>query len=223
MQIIYCTWTFCFIRWLWRENCWYNFPISLKYFRVRQPENCVLDCVQPGPVSWFFMDLYQHDSAPVYHWHRCENILHRRSWKCHLLHRKLVKTCPFKTLFRFPLWHISHNFGCDVLLPDPGISRGPECCFWCSQDRCYTNSYTGMGWVFFVFVFLPEFKFPKVTDWAPIHIFCLCTRWSEGILSSSSFLVVWRKCTTSQLCSLFSICGVLLRFLGKYAFSYCLQ
>lgn len=77
---------------------------------------------------------------------------------------------------------------------------------------------------FFCFVFfLPEFKFPKVTDWAPIHIFCLCTRWSEGILSSSSFLVVWRKCTTSQLCSLFSICGVLLRFLGKYAFSYCLQ
>lgn len=76
---------------------------------------------------------------------------------------------------------------------------------------------------FFLFCFLPEFKFPKVTDWAPIHIFCLCTRWSEGILSSSSFLVVWRKCTTSQLCSLFSICGVLLRFLGKYAFSYCLQ
>lgn len=59
--------------------------------------------------------------------------------------------------------------------------------------------------------------------WFIIDQFLSFIRWLEGISSSSSFLVVWRKCTTSQLSSLFSICGVPLRFLGNYALPWCLR
>lgn len=40
------------------------------YLRVCQPENWIFICVQPGPVSWFFMDLCQHDSAALHLWPR---------------------------------------------------------------------------------------------------------------------------------------------------------
>lgn len=57
--------------------------------------------------------------------------------------RPLAYNAPL--VFRFPLRHVSRHIGRDVLLPDPGIGGGPQCCFWCSQDRCYSNAYTGMG------------------------------------------------------------------------------
>lgn len=50
------------------------------------------------------------------------------------------------TCFRFAVWHISHHIRCDVLLPDPGISWGPQCCLWYSPDKCCPHSYTGMVW-----------------------------------------------------------------------------
>lgn len=43
-----------------------------------------------------------------------------------------------------------------------------------------------------------------------------CRLW-EGILFSSLFLDVWRKCTTSPLCSSSSTCGAPLRLLGECA------
>lgn len=57
----------------------------------------------------------------------------------------------------------------------------------------------------------------------PLKMFFHICRWLEETLSSSSFLVAWRKCTVSQSCSLFFICGAPLRFLGECAFALLLS
>lgn len=121
-----------------------------------------------------------------------------------------------KTLnFRFPLWHISHHIGRYVLLPDSGNSRGPQCCFWCSQDRRFSNSYTGMSDTHVPFWIMSCVCKHRCQLTLNASIFSF-TRWLEETSSSSSFSEAWRKCITSLWCSLFSICGAPLRYLGKH-------
>lgn len=183
------------------------------FFRVCQPENCLFVCVQPGPVSRFFLDLCQHDRAAGNFWQRWENIghFHVSFALLSIFHKNSARHIISDTfLISDSLYDTFHSmsdvmFFCQILAAVEVL------------NAAFGIVRTGVVptliqvWVKFVWVLLGS--------WCNLtlhgsKIFSFCRLW-EGTLSSSSFLEVWRKCTTSLLCSLSSIFGVLLRLLGK--------
>lgn len=186
---------------------------SLKLFRVCQPENCIFVCVQPGTVSWIFLDLCQHDCTALYLWQRWGNI----SFSLFFLDFPFFPKRPIifdTTLISDSLYDTFHAisdvmFFCQILAAVEVLNAA----FGIVRTGViptliqvwYECARVWMSWC----ELTPAFHNKKYSS----------TRWLEGILSSSSFLGVWRKCTTSQLCSSFSICGAPLRFLGEYAFA----